>query len=100
MIRNRAVCRHEGLINESSSWHTPCATQGWSPKEVEQQVLTPIEEASIRRTAHAAPQSIMCYQIPGTLTKDGKPMVGARDIDKKHFTIVMKVCSPGQQINS
>jgi hypothetical protein len=62
------------------------ATQGWSPEEVEQQVLTPIEEASIRGTAHADPHSIMCYQIPGTLTKDGKPIVGGRDIDKKDYT--------------
>lgn len=61
------------------------ATQGWSPEEVEQQVLTPIEEASIRGTAHADPHSIMCYQIPGTLTKNGKPIVGGRDIDKKDY---------------
>jgi len=61
------------------------ATQGWSPAEVEQQVLTPIEEASIRGTAHADPHSIMCYQIPGTLTKDGKPIVGGLDIDKQDF---------------
>jgi hypothetical protein len=64
------------------------ATQGWSPEEVEQQVLTPIEEASIRGTAHADPHSIMCYQIPGTLTKDGKPIVGGRDIDKKDYKFV------------
>src|SRR5713226_2666977 len=34
-------------------------TQGWSPAEVEQQVLTPIEESSIRGTPHADPHSIM-----------------------------------------
>lgn len=62
------------------------ATQGWSRKEVEQQALTPIEEASIPSTAHADPHSIMCYQMPGTLTKDGKPIVGGWDIDKKDYT--------------
>lgn len=67
------------------------ATQGWSPAEVEQQVLTPIEEASIRGTAHADPHSIMCYQIPGTLTKDGKPIVGGLDIDKQDFTFAAMV---------
>lgn len=61
------------------------ATQGWSPQEVEQQVLTPIEEGSIRGTAHAGPHSIMCYQIPGTLTKAGKPIVGGQEIDKKDY---------------
>jgi hypothetical protein len=25
----------------------------------------------------------MCYQIPGSLTKDGKPIVGGKDIDAK-----------------
>lgn len=67
------------------------ATQGWSPAEVEQQVLTPIEEASIRGTAHADPHSIMCYQIPGTLTKDGKPIVGGLDIDRQDFKFAAMV---------
>jgi hypothetical protein len=60
-------------------------TQGWTPAEVRQQVLTPIEESTIRGTAHADPNSIMCYQIPGTLTKDGNPIVGGRDIDGQDY---------------
>jgi len=60
-------------------------TQGWSPDEVRAQVLTPIEESSIRGTAHADPDSIMCYQIPGTITTDGKPIIGGRDIDASDF---------------
>jgi hypothetical protein len=61
-------------------------TQGWSPAEVRQQVLTPIEESTIRGTAHADPDSIMCYQIPGSLTKDGKPIIGGRDIDAQDYS--------------
>ncbi len=61
------------------------ATQGWTPAEVREQVLTPIEESSLLGTAHADPRSIMCYQIPGSLTKDGKPIVGGRDIDKLDY---------------
>lgn len=61
-------------------------TQGWSPDEVRQQVLTPLEESSLLGTAHADPHSIMCYQIPGTLTKDGKPIIGGKDIDKRDYT--------------
>ena len=29
--------------------------------------------------------SIMCYQIPGSITKDGKPIVGGLDIDPIDF---------------
>jgi len=56
-------------------------TQGWTRQDVIAQVLTPIEESSLRGTAHADPRSIMCYQIPGRLTKDGKPILGGTDID-------------------
>ena len=50
-----------------------------------QQVLTPIEESSLLGTAHADPNSIMCYQLPGIITKDGKPIAGGPDIDKSDF---------------
>jgi Astacin (Peptidase family M12A) len=60
-------------------------TQGWSPDEVRAQVLTPIEQSSIRGTAHADPKSIMCYQIPGLITRNGKPIVGGLDIDSSDF---------------
>lgn len=59
------------------------ATQGWSRAEVIQQVLTPISAGSIRGTAHADGRSIMCYEIPGQLTKTGKPIIGGKDIDKE-----------------
>ncbi len=55
-------------------------TQGWSEQEVRQQVLTPLEESSLLGTK-PDPKSIMCYQIPGSLTKDGKPIIGGKDID-------------------
>jgi hypothetical protein len=59
------------------------ATQGWSRAEVIAQVLTPISKGSLWGTTHADPRSIMCYQIPGTLTKDGAPILGGTDIDKQ-----------------
>lgn len=55
-------------------------TQGWTEREVIQQVLTPLEESSLIGTSKSDPRSIMCYQIPGFLTKDGKPILGGRDI--------------------
>ncbi len=65
-------------------------TQGWSEEEVRQQVLTPLEESSLIGTK-ADPKSIMCYQIPGEITKNGKPIIGGRDIDKSDFTLAGRV---------
>lgn len=60
-------------------------TQGWTPDEVREQVLTPIEESSLLGTAHSDAHSIMCYQIPGSITRSGKPIVGGLDIDAKDY---------------
>lgn len=61
------------------------STQGWTPAEVRAQVLTPIEESSLLGTPTADPNSIMCYQIPGSLTKNGKPIIGGVDIDPSDY---------------
>ena len=66
-------------------------TQGWSEQEVIQQVLTPLEDSSLIETGHADPYSIMCYQIPGFLTKDGKPIIGGTDIDPQDYAFVAKI---------
>ena len=66
------------------------ATQGWTEQEVRQQVLTPIEESSLVGTL-ADPKSIMCYQIPGSITKNGKPIAGGLDIDRSDFTFAAKI---------
>ncbi len=66
-------------------------TQGWPPEEVQAQVLTPIEDSSLLGTAHADPKSIMCYQIPGAITKDGRPILGGPDIDKQDFAFAAKI---------
>lgn len=55
-------------------------TQGWTEQEVIRQVLTPLEEQSLIGTSEPDPKSIMCYQIPGFLTKSGQPILGGRDI--------------------
>jgi Astacin (Peptidase family M12A) len=55
-------------------------TQGWTPQEVEFQVLTPLSQGSLIATDHADPRSIMCYQIPGSITKNGQPIMGGTDI--------------------
>ena len=56
------------------------ATQSWSEQDVIDQVLTPLEEASIFGTALVDETSIMCYQLEGELTLDGVPIIGGVDI--------------------
>ena len=65
-------------------------TQGWSEEEVRQQVLTPIEESQLLGTA-VDEHSIMCYQIPGAITRSGKPIIGGTDIDKQDYTFAGKI---------
>ncbi len=65
--------------------------QGWTREETIQQVLTPLAAKSIFGTTEADPTSIMCYQIPGEITKDGEPIVGGTDINEKDFAFAAKV---------
>jgi Astacin (Peptidase family M12A) len=66
-------------------------TQGWDRDMVRRQVLIPLEQSSLLGTAHADPNSIMCYQIPGTITKNGKPILGGVDIDKSDFAFMSTI---------
>jgi hypothetical protein len=66
-------------------------TQGWSAQETRGQVLTPLEQSSLLGTVHADPKSIMCYQIPGEITKDGKQIIGGTDIDKLDYAFAASV---------
>lgn len=65
-------------------------TQGWSEKEVRQQILVPLEERSLMAGSSpvADQTSIMCYQFPGSITKTGKPIPGGMDfsaMDREFF---------------
>ncbi|HEV2803910.1 MAG TPA: CHAT domain-containing protein [Chthoniobacterales bacterium] len=66
-------------------------TQGWTAEETTQQVLTPLAAGSIMGTTESDPLSIMCYQIPGEITKDGKEIPGGTDINAKDFAFAAKV---------
>jgi hypothetical protein len=59
-------------------------TQGWSEADVRAQVLTPIKSSTLRGTPVDA-KSIMCYQLPGAITLDGKPIIGGLDIDNTDY---------------
>lgn len=59
---------------------------GWDRQTVDEQILTPIEERTLLQGSTKADQySIMCYQLPASVTVDGKPIVGGSDIDKSDY---------------
>ena len=60
-------------------------TEGWTAAQVREQVLTPLAAASIMGTGESDPMSIMCYQLPGAIMKDGKAIRGGRDINPRDF---------------
>jgi len=55
-------------------------TQGWDKAMVDAQVLTPLDDKTIMGTP-ADQTSIMCYQLPGAITRDGRPILGGTDIN-------------------
>jgi hypothetical protein len=71
---------------------------GWNKAMVRAQVLTPIEESQLRGTAQVDPNSIMCYQLPGEITKDGQPIVGGLDIDASDHAFAAQVYPKPQPV--
>ncbi|OUJ74708.1 M12 family metallopeptidase [Hymenobacter crusticola] len=65
-------------------------TQGWDKATVDAQVLTPLNDQSIMGTP-ADQTSIMCYQLPGSITKDGKPITGGVDINTTDYAFAGKI---------
>jgi hypothetical protein len=67
---------------------------GWSKKMVDQNVLIPVDENSIMGTPEADVASIMCYQLPGEITKDGEPIPGGLDINQSDFRFCHQLYPP------
>jgi len=65
-------------------------TQRWDRRTVDQQVLTPLIEPSIMGTP-ADETSIMCYQLPGAITRDGRPITGGLDINATDYAFAGKI---------
>ena len=55
------------------------------------QVLTPLDESQLVGSATADETSIMCYQLPGEITKDGKPILGGLDIDQTDKSVAASI---------
>jgi hypothetical protein len=68
-------------------------TYGWSKAMVDQQVLTPLPQGSFMGTP-ADQDSIMCYQLPGSITRDGSPIRGGLDIDATDYRFASEIYPP------
>ena len=91
-------CPHEhmradlvALIDEAKAIAFYGRTQGWSADQVRAQVLTPLDPATIWGTPGSDRLSIMCYQIPGSVTKNGQPILGGTDIDQLDYDFMAQV---------
>jgi hypothetical protein len=60
------------------------ANQGWDKAMVDAQVLTPLDDATIMGTAPDQ-TSIMCYQLPASITRDGRPIIGGIEINDTDY---------------
>lgn len=65
-------------------------TYGWDKATVDAQVLTSLDEKSLMSTPPDQ-TSIMCYQLPGVITKDGKPILGGTDINATDSAFAGKI---------
>jgi Astacin (Peptidase family M12A) len=75
-------------------------TQGWDRRMVDQQVLTPLDNRTIMFTP-ADQDSIMCYQLPGSITRDGQPIRGGMDVNQSDYAFVGRIYpKPGQDLMS
>jgi hypothetical protein len=65
-------------------------TQGWDRATVDQQVLTSLDERSLMGTP-ADQTSIMCYQLPASITRDGRPILGGLDINSTDLAFAGRI---------
>lgn len=79
-------CPHEHLRKEIVNRLDPAKTiayfarMGWDEATTRSNVLTPLEDRSIMATPAAEETSIMAYQLPAAITRDGRPVVGGSDL--------------------
>jgi Astacin (Peptidase family M12A) len=79
-MRRQLVAR----LDKKKAYKYFLATQGWDKQTVDEQVLTPLDDASLMETPPDQ-TSIMCYQLPGSITIDGKPILGGVDINSTDY---------------
>lgn len=65
-------------------------TYRWDRATVDAQVLTSLDNRNIIGTTPDQ-TSIMCYQLPGSITRDGKPIIGGLDINSTDYAFASKI---------
>lgn len=78
------------LIDRQKAYDYFLRTQNWSQAMVDAQVLTPLDDQSIMGTAPDQ-TSIMCYQLPGAITKNGQPIIGGVDINATDYAFAARI---------
>lgn len=77
-------------IDPAKAYEWFLTTYGWDKLTVDQQVLTPLSESNLMATPPDQ-TSIMCYQLPAAITKDGLPITGGTNINKTDCAFAGKV---------
>jgi hypothetical protein len=85
-MRRELVARIDPARAYAYFWRT----ERWDRKEVDQQVLTPLDDRSIMGTPPDE-DSIMCYQLPGEVTRDRRPIRGGADINESDFRFAARI---------
>ena len=87
-------CPHEHMrkalvaqIDPQKAYDYFWRTQGWDKATVDAQVLSSLDEKSLMATPPDQ-TSIMCYQLPGSITRDGKPILGGTDINATDYAFI------------
>jgi hypothetical protein len=90
-------CPHEHMrrdlvarIDPQKAYDYFWRTQRWDKAMVDSQVLTSLDERSLMSTP-ADQTSIMCYQLPGSITRDGRPILGGADINATDYTFIGRI---------
>ena len=85
-MRQQLVAR----IDPNKAYKYFLANQGWDKSMVDAQVLTSLDDASIMGTP-SDETSIMCYQLPASITKDGEPIIGGVDINSNDYRFASQI---------
>jgi hypothetical protein len=80
-MRRQIVAR----IDPEKAYKYFASTQGWDPRTVDEQVLTPLAESSIAGSREADEKSVMTYPLPSYITRDGRPIEGGTRITEKDY---------------
>jgi len=77
-------------IDPAKAYRYFAQDQGWDRQTVDEQVLTPLDQRSIMATP-ADQTSIMCYQLPGSITTDGRAIIGGDDINSSDYAFAGRI---------